>query len=1105
MISAPIILYPKTNWTAIGEQVYYSSSLRQAVMGYIPITGTVPNNSSFIVKYRYKIDSNEPGSWSTESSENVTIGTTNNYVTTIPWSFFLDSITLKVGDKLTLEFKSYLINNINGEVIDSSDYSSIVVYIVDESEIGVTVKPVTGLKIRRYTNSIKILVPKDSIIYDNNDNDFCGCNFYLSLTPGNDYVLINDVPVVETDEVEKEEELIEESSYVDSITGIVVDTKKSKQVVKEYYSCVINKTVIAKLIQQGKIPNIFLADGETLRNDIIYYLVATAQVFNKVLNQLVESYYSEEMEAKFLEYSTDYQNLPKRSRSDILFSISKELMLNNENVNVVPGSVFRDLMDPISLEIEKLYIVQDFIFNCLSLDTLIKFDDENEDGISDSVTTSMKKKTLANALGLKDPYNLQLLIDEQFDKYASNYNLTRKGATKSTGTVTFYTEVRPTSDIVIMDKTIVATSSELDSNVFPVNFIVKGTRILTAVNADSYYNPLLKRYEIQAEIEAQESGEKGNVPAGAITVVLNATPTLKVINNEPTRYGTNRETNRQLVDRIKATRMAIDSGTEKGYESVAMDVPGVMQVRVEKAGDSLMMRDYDSTTKQHIGGKVDVYIKGRKLQQYIDQVAFNYEFPTDTFGTKTGENFYVLDAVDFKLRCKNPKVNLEDPIVLVTKVRNITRNKDYSLDNYKIVGEGNIILLEKNFVNVSIGMATFDVIEVSYLYRSSNSIVLSHQPVESIVSVTNSSGVLIDPTKYRLVKLEDPLVNGNSVISKDAVKFIFNENDNFGFVDRTEEHEMLSNVPARLSFKGVDVSSITVSSVEGEVFLKDIDYQVVLGSNFEYTYVKLIEGSKIRNGDIVIISYKAAENFSITYTVNELISEVQDKINKVKHACADVIAKQAIRNFVDLNFTVVKKTGVDSNILKSRIKTVLSNYISSLKINETLTQSNVALIVRNVDGVKDIKIPFSKMIKRKGSFIPLDLIGYTSFEIYNKSSATGITSYRTLKSVLSYNTTENGGDENLFRGVYEDKKLLTLVSSPLEVSRGFGRAYIQSDGKIIVSTTDGKPPQTKYYYVSYYSSNDTGVQDITTSEIEYLDIDEYSLVIEIVEDNKRGF
>jgi hypothetical protein len=540
---------------------------------------------------------------------------------------------------------------------------------------------------------------------------------------------------------------------------------------------------------------------------------------------------------------------------------------------------------------------------------------------------------------------------------------------------------------------------------------------------------------------------------------------------------------------------------------VVYKVPGVLQVKVEQANDPLMMRDYDSSTNKHIGGKVDVYIKGTRVTQLIDQVAFKYEYPTDSYGNKVGEQFAVTNAVGYTLRSTNSKVTATSPIVSVSRVRNITRNKDYSRMGLLIVGDGNTIVLEKNYQNITIGLATMDVVEVAYLYRSSNTIALSEQPVSTIVSVAASDGTPIDFSKYALVKLEDPLQNGRSSIAKDSVKFLFNESDNIAeFVDvPNEEHDMLLNTPARLQLKGVDETTIVVIPMDTEVpYLKDVDYSVTAGDEALYTYLNLLPNGKIRHGDRVRVSYRASENFSVTFTTNDLVSQVQDKINTMKHACADTIVKDAVGNFLDVSLRVVRKTGVDSSLLKSRIQTAVANYVSSLKLGEGMTQGTLVSIVQGVNGVKEIKLPVTKMMKRNGSFIPLDDLGHLTFEVYQKTSATGTASYRSIDSVLTYMTSDNGGDPNLFRGIYEDNKLLTLVGTPGEVSKSPGRGYIQNDGKIVVSTTDGEPPQTKHYkasYYTYYPADVNPVDDISVSTMEYIDFDSLSMKdIEVLDD-----
>lgn len=1120
MIAPPVILYPKTNWTAVGEDTYYSNNMVQLISGSIPVVpATIGLNTFFTVSYRYHIDnSHGTGAWTTFSYAGITVGQTTSTVTSIPWSFDSDGIiSYAIGDTLHFEFKTVKLSSYYGEsgpILDQSVVAILNVIVVTENEIQASANPVTGFKLERYTDRIKVLVPSSGIVLNTN-SAFAGCNFYMSLTAGggtSGYVLMNTVLVTATDSMETEETVVSDTLVSDTTNNLEIETIRKTQVVNEFYTYTMNKSVLARLIQEGKISNIFLSDGQTLSNDIVYYFIATVMAFDSSLNEAVEAPYSIELEAKFLQYSTNYQVLPKRSRSDVLFSISRDLMLNNDLIDVIPGSVIRDILDPVSLEFEKFYVIEDFIFSTLSVDTLLLFDDQNGDGVSDPVSLSQRKSALMNALGITDPVNLQLLIDQQFDKIAANFNIVRKGASQATGTVLFYTQITPTQNIIIPDGAVVSSVANTDTGAPSMSFTVQGSQILDINNLQHYYNATLKQYEIESNIIAQIAGSASNVPAGSITISRNLIPTIQVTNNAPALFGTDRETNQDLANRIKIAKISFDSGTEGGYADTAYDIPGVIQARIEKAGDSLMMRDYDRDSGKHIGGKVDVYIKGVNDVQYIDQVAFKYDYPTDTYGNKIGEKFSVISADGYMLKSTNPKVTDSSPIVSVNSVRNVTRSKDYSLANISIINGGNTILLEKNYQNLAVGLATLDVIEVNYLYRSSNSIVLANQPVESVVYVTSSGGTLIDSSKYTLMKTEDILQNGRSSIAQDSIKFFFNENDNIAeFIQVTDEsHVMLFDTPARLLLKGVDIATIVVSPSSGADFIKDVDYSIIAGSESAYTYLNLLENSKIRHGDTVLVSYKASENFNVTYIHNSLIGQVQTAIDTMKHACADTIVKEAVQNFADISLRVVKKTGTDTSLLKSRVQTAVANYVAGLKMGDTFTQGALIHVIQGVDGVKEIRLPLVRMMKRNSSFIPLDDLGRLFFEVYQKTSGSGVTSYRTTESVLTYTTSNGGGDSNLFRGVYEDNILLTMTSTAGEVAKGTGRSYIQADGKIIVSTTDGYPPQTKYYkasYYTYYPADVNPVGDLTTATIEYLDIDSMSMKdIDVIDEKvtKRG-
>ncbi|MBD3260239.1 MAG: hypothetical protein GF334_00950 [Candidatus Altiarchaeales archaeon] len=1122
-LAAPTILYPMTDWVSGVEETYSSSDLVQMISGEIPVVvSEIDDETMLSVQYRYKVSyPGQAGTWSSYSESGITVGATSTAVIAVPWSLNTSGIiTLVDNATLNLQFKTIkrrrIVNDV-GPILGESSVSSLVVNIIDEDEIEASSQPPTGVDLKRAKDSIKIRVPANGLRISG-DGNFAGCNFYLALEPGggeDGYALANSFLITDPDSAETVTSTIEESETEDSTNDITITTTRDRTRLIQYYTLSITKTVLRRMVNDGSISDVFLADGQSIDRDRRFYLVATLVTYDQVLNEAVESPYSFEQEGQFVDFQTQYLTLPSRSRTDVLFSISQDIFQNNELVSVIPGSVLRDISDPVATEFERFYVIQDFLFACLSVDTLLQFDDANGDGISDSLEENVRKRKLADALTISSFTPLQNFIDQQFNKMGSNYDLTRKGSQKARGTVTFYMTQRPTEDIIVSDGTTVSTEADVDAGTQATEFLVQGSKILDADNPDPFYNPDTKRYEITANIEARFGGTAGNVPAGTITIVTGLNPLLRVENNSPTLYGSNTETNARFATRIKMARASYDSGTETGYASTSNGVPGVLEARVEKEDDPLMMRDYDEESKKHIGGKVDIYVRGESITQVVDQVAFRYEYPTDTFGNKVGEQFYVTNSSEYRIRTKNPNVGSESPIVIVHSVRNVTRNSNYSLDGLRIIGDGDTILLDANLTNQNIGMAALDVIMVDYRYRSSNELILSEQPVIEVVSVTDTNDATIDSSKYELTKSEDILQNGESTIAKDSVKFYFNDSDNINELVsvENEEKDMLINVPAKLNLKGVDIDTIVVkpdNTGTGSAYRLNVDYTVTPGSVTTYTYISLKDNGMIRNGDRVYVDYEASENFNVTYTVNNLLSQVQDAIDSMKHACADTIVKNAVGNYADFAFKVVAKTGTDKTLLKSRVQTALANLVGHLKMGDTLTQGAVINAIVGVKGAKEIQMPITRMMKRNSSYIVLDDIGETTFEIYQKTSRSGVTSYRSVNSVLTYKTSDGGGDSNLYRAVYENNIPLTLVDNASLVSSASGSAYIQSDGRIIVSTTDGLPPQSKSYkatYYTFYPADENVVQDIETAQIEYLRVDSLSLKgIEIVDETivKRG-
>jgi hypothetical protein len=292
-----------------------------------------------------------------------------------------------------------------------------------------------------------------------------------------------------------------------------------------------------------------------------------------------------------------------------------------------------------------------------------------------------------------------------------------------------------------------------------------------------------------------------------------------------------------------------------------------------------------------------------------------------------------------------------------------------------------------------------------------------------------------------------------------------------------------------LNLVGADIETITLT-LNDTTFSRNIDYTVFPGNDSTPVMVEPIASGAIENGSSIVITYSAFENYTIVYTTNSLLGNVQNVINKMKHACADALVKQAVNNNVNITLTVIPQPMIitsSSSALsfKSQIITSLANFIGNLGVGVSLTQSDVIKTINSVPGVDYVVLPLSTMVKADNSFIARDDIGTPFFEIYTTGSTVA---YITTEPVLTYQTIDQGGPSTLFRAIFENSVPLILQSDPIEVSSGPGLGYIMSDGRIIVSTRDGTLPDTKLYEVAYWTFGETGAKDIQVNALEYLSL-----------------
>jgi len=151
------------------------------------------------------------------------------------------------------------------------------------------------------------------------------------------------------------------------------------------------------------------------------------------------------------------------------------------------------------------------------------------------------------------------------DRVAALLGVTRKPATKATGTVTFSRSTPASSDIYIPLGTRVSTSGDN-----PIIFETTQGVTLTAGSTS-----------VDAPIQAVEAGTAGNVAANTITVIVDPISGIESVNNSsPTTGGADTESDASLRLRAKQAVEGFGGGTVAAIESAIKAVDGVIDALV---------------------------------------------------------------------------------------------------------------------------------------------------------------------------------------------------------------------------------------------------------------------------------------------------------------------------------------------------------------------------------------------------------------------------------------------------------------------------------------------------------------------------------------------
>lgn len=863
--------------------------------------------------------------------------------------------------------------------------------------------------------------------------------------------------------------------------------------------------------------------------DPLYYVV-TAVYFDPTTLVEVESTFSAEVVGHPLVVTTAVGTFPVVTRQQIIRNTIEAIFRSSPQVKVEPGSVLRDtFIDPFSSEANRLRFIVDFLHRAQSFPGLLGVDDPSGTGESSPVSTSTYKQALKQAFGLTSDSDVQAVIDRAFESLASNYGIFRRAGRFARGEVTFYTTKRPTRTLQIpLGTTVSGGSSE---------FKTTASTSIPFETLARFYDPTTGRYRVTVSVQASAVGTDGNVAAGQVRKVVSGVTGLSVVNSGSMFGGTDQETNQELATRAMNALASVDSGTARGYLQTAADVPGVVQANVVPAGDELMMRDLDPDGV-HRGGKVDVWVQGENLATVTDTFAFARDEARNIHFVIIGDPADLLfQAVDPDLSQGLPIVEMLDDATLGLGLRNATTGESFDLTGV-VIASYNLIQLSTSVAQPSVTLT--DVVLGDYRRLTGNTFVLPRQPVREITSVTGTVSGELPTTAYRLVHPKDPLGEGLSELAGDYVEITPVDDGAGGLIPTggsvtvtDEEHVLVGVYPEYLDNIGADPLSVVVKSEDGlTTYLGPDDpsglpdYTILNGDETTPVAVVRTTTGDILSGATVLISYKHDENFTVAYSTNVIVGVVQDAVDARRHVTADVLVKEAVAVPVDITATIILARGAEQSTVDTAIRTNLANKFARLRLGDPLRQSDVVAVIESTTGVSYVEVPLTTMVRQEGSTVVRESLAteQTGDVTYVASWSNATVSTWLLEQELGSATTDGGGPDEDFRGVFQDDVALVLLTSsagtalPAASGRAFivGSAGISIPGisddatliaegytttaqvtaqrkaltanRVLVSTSVDDSPAQHAYGITYVVGTDEGAKNITTSTAEHLTV-----------------
>lgn len=285
--------------------------------------------------------------------------------------------------------------------------------------------------------------------------------------------------------------------------------------------------------------------------------------------------------------------------------------------------------------------------------------------------------------------DLRLLFSLQFAASATeveirnalnNYGSRPNPGTKSTNNQYFLRFTRPKEDITIPSGTLVSNNT--------ANLVYRTLNDVTMIasQADTYYNPARRAYEILVTVEADGIGTEYALPANRIQTIL--TPIVGIDateNRDKSSQGLPSETTAQQAARLQTRLTGLNLNTQAGIPARITEVMSGIVMLVQVITPAM-----PEFKRIQVKPSIDVCIYGSLSQIYID-----------TITAVNGQTEIFLS--------KQPVISITSVIVNGTTSISFSLVKDTSNETGYSVSSQDYILVQ--------ALSSGDVVEVTYVYN----------------------------------------------------------------------------------------------------------------------------------------------------------------------------------------------------------------------------------------------------------------------------------------------------------------------------------------------------------------------------------------------------